>query len=110
MLNDFGYYKSIIENLEKVNATQEENIKAAASLMADAIGTTAGSCLGTSTVTTFVESASGVAAGGRTGLTALTSGILFGISLVLSPIFLAIPYWKNRFFSKNAKRGGGQRA
>lgn len=60
-------------------------------LMADAIGTTAGACLGTSTVTTFVESASGVAAGGRTGLTALTSAVLFGISLVLSPIFLAIP-------------------
>ncbi|MBE6902327.1 MAG: NCS2 family permease [Ruminococcaceae bacterium] len=60
-------------------------------LMADAVGTTAGACLGTSTVTTFVESASGVAAGGRTGLTALTSGVLFGISLVLSPIFLAIP-------------------
>ena len=60
-------------------------------LMADAIGTTAGACLGTSTVTTFVESASGVAAGGRTGLTALTSGVLFGISLILSPIFLAIP-------------------
>ena len=60
-------------------------------LMADAVATTAGACLGTSTVTTFVESASGVAEGGRTGLTALTSAILFGISLVLSPIFLAIP-------------------
>ena len=60
-------------------------------LMADAVGTTAGACLGTSTVTTFVESASGVAAGGRTGLTSLTSAVLFGISLVLSPIFLAIP-------------------
>ncbi len=60
-------------------------------LLADAIGTTVGSVLGTSTVTTFVESASGVAEGGRTGLTALTSAILFGISLILSPIFLAIP-------------------
>lgn len=60
-------------------------------LLADAIGTTAGACLGTSTVTTFVESASGVAAGGKTGLTSLTSAVLFGISLVLSPIFLAIP-------------------
>ena len=60
-------------------------------LMADAIGTTAGAMLGTSTVTTFVESASGVAEGGRTGLTALTSALLFGISLILSPIFLAIP-------------------
>lgn len=60
-------------------------------LMADAIGTTAGAMLGTSTVTTFVESASGVAEGGKTGLTALTSGLLFAVSLVLSPIFLAIP-------------------
>lgn len=60
-------------------------------LMADAIGTTAGAMLGTSTVTTFVESASGVAEGGRTGLTSLVAGILFAVSLVLSPIFLAIP-------------------
>ena len=60
-------------------------------LMADAVGTTAGAMLGTSTVTTFVESASGVAEGGRTGLTAVVSAILFGLSLLLSPIFLAIP-------------------
>lgn len=60
-------------------------------LMADAIGTTAGAVLGTSTVTTFVESASGVSEGGRTGLTSLTTGILFLLSLFLSPIFLAIP-------------------
>lgn len=60
-------------------------------LMADAIGTTAGAMMGTSTVTTFVESASGVAEGGRTGLTSLVSAILFAVSLVLSPIFLAIP-------------------
>ena len=59
--------------------------------MSDAIGTVAGSCLGTSTVTSFVESSAGVAAGGRTGLTALTTGVMFLISLVLSPIFLAIP-------------------
>ncbi len=60
-------------------------------LLADAIGTTAGAMMGTSTVTTFVESASGVAEGGRTGLTSFTAAILFGLSLVLSPIFLAIP-------------------
>lgn len=60
-------------------------------LMADAVGTTAGAMLGTSTVTTFVESASGVSEGGRTGLTAVVSAILFGLSLFLSPIFLAIP-------------------
>lgn len=60
-------------------------------LMADAVGTTFGAVLGTSTTTTFVESASGVSEGGRTGLTALTTAILFGLSLFLSPIFLAIP-------------------
>jgi len=60
-------------------------------LLADAIGTTAGAVLGTSTVTTFVESASGVSEGGRTGLTAFTTAILFGLSLLLSPIFLAVP-------------------
>ena len=60
-------------------------------LMADAIGTTAGALLGTSTVTSFVESSAGVAEGGKTGLTALTTGIMFLVALVLSPIFLAIP-------------------
>ena len=60
-------------------------------LMADAVATTVGAVLGTSTTTTFVESASGVTEGGRTGLTSLTTAILFGISLFLSPIFLAIP-------------------
>ncbi len=60
-------------------------------LMADAVGTSAGAMLGTSTVTTFVESASGVSEGGRTGLTGLVSAILFALSLLLSPIFLAIP-------------------
>ena len=60
-------------------------------LMADAVGTCAGAVFGTSTTTTFVESASGVAAGGRTGLTAVVAGILFGLSLFLAPIFLAIP-------------------
>lgn len=60
-------------------------------LMSDAVGTVAGACLGTSTITSFVESSAGVAAGGRTGLTALTTGIMFLFSLLLSPIFLAIP-------------------
>ena len=60
-------------------------------LMADAVGTTFGAVLGTSTTTTFVESASGVTEGGRTGLTALTTAVLFALSLLLSPIFLAIP-------------------
>ena len=59
--------------------------------MADAIGTTVGACLGTSTVTSFVESSTGVAAGGRTGLTSFTTGLLFIIAIIASPIFLAIP-------------------
>ncbi len=60
-------------------------------LLTDAIGTTAGSLLGTSTVTTFVESSAGIAEGGKTGLTALTAGALFLAALFFSPIFLAIP-------------------
>ena len=60
-------------------------------LLADAVATTAGAVLGTSKTTTFVESASGVSEGGRTGLTAVTTAILFGLALFLSPIFLAIP-------------------
>lgn len=60
-------------------------------LLSDAVGTTVGAVCGTSTVTTFVESASGVAEGGRTGLTSLVAAVLFGLSLLLSPIFLAIP-------------------
>ena len=60
-------------------------------LMADSIATSAGAILGTSTTTTFVESASGVAVGGRTGLTALVTGILFLVSTLFAPIFTAIP-------------------
>ncbi|MBR4996089.1 MAG: NCS2 family permease [Alistipes sp.] len=59
--------------------------------MADAIATTAGACLGTSTTTTYVESASGVAIGGRTGLTAFIVACCFAVSLFFSPLFLAIP-------------------
>lgn len=60
-------------------------------LFADAVGTIFGACMGTSTVTTYVESASGVAEGGKTGLTAVVVAILFTISLFLSHIFLLIP-------------------
>ncbi|HZJ68771.1 MAG TPA: NCS2 family permease, partial [Candidatus Eisenbacteria bacterium] len=68
---------------------QLPNIKGA--LLADAVGTTVGAVAGTSTVTTFVESSAGVAEGGRTGLTALTTGVLFLVSIILSPLFIAIP-------------------
>ncbi|MBQ3337389.1 MAG: NCS2 family permease [Selenomonadaceae bacterium] len=60
-------------------------------LLTDAIGTTAGSLLGTSTITTFVESSAGIAEGGKTGLTAVTAGALFFLALFFSPVFLAIP-------------------
>ena len=59
--------------------------------MADALGTTFGALLGSSTVTTYVESASGVAQGGRSGLTAFTTAICFAVALLFAPIFLAIP-------------------
>ena len=60
-------------------------------LLADAIGTTSGAMLGTSTVTSFVESAAGVAAGGRTGLTAVTTAVMFLFALFLGPLFASIP-------------------
>ncbi len=60
-------------------------------LLADAIGTTAGAVLGTSTVTTFIESASGVTEGGRTGLTSAVVGLLFLVALIFSPVIMAIP-------------------
>ena len=60
-------------------------------LLADAVGTTAGAMLGTSTVTTYVESAAGVADGGRTGLTSVVSAMLFLLALIFSPVFGAIP-------------------
>lgn len=72
--------------------TPEGNVpRAKQALFADAIGTTFGSMLGTSTVTTYVESASGVAEGGRTGLTSLTVAGLFLISLFFAPLFIMIP-------------------
>ena len=60
-------------------------------LLSDAIATTAGAVLGTSTTTTFVESAAGVAVGGRTGLTAMTTAILFLLATLFSPLFTSIP-------------------
>lgn len=60
-------------------------------LVTDALGTTAGALMGTSTITTFVESSSGIAEGGRTGMTSFVAGSLFLLALFLSPIFLAIP-------------------
>lgn len=75
-------------NLKDSNG-EVQNVKGA--LMADAVGTAVGACLGTSTVTSFVESSSGVAAGARTGLASITTGILFLLALFLSPLFFLIP-------------------
>ncbi|MGN0739097.1 MAG: NCS2 family permease [Treponema sp.] len=66
-------------------------LNAKGALLSDAVGTVAGACLGTSTVTSFVESSSGVAAGGRTGLTSVVTALLFLVSLFLSPLFFLIP-------------------
>ena len=65
--------------------------RAKEAMLADAIGTTTGALLGTSTVTSFIESASGIGEGGKTGLTAITTGILFLLSLFFAPLFVAIP-------------------
>lgn len=71
---------------------KDGNIKGVkGALLADAVGTTVGACLGTSTVTSFVESSSGVAAGARTGLSAVVTSIFFFLSLFLTPIFQIIP-------------------
>ena len=89
----FDTLGTLIGVATKANMLDEEGrlpgIKPA--LMADAIGTTAGAVLGTSTVTTFVESASGVSAGGRTGLTAMVAGLLFLLSTLFAPLFTTIP-------------------
>jgi AGZA family xanthine/uracil permease-like MFS transporter len=77
----------------KANMIDEDgNIKRIKqAFMADAIATTAGAMLGTSTTTTYVESAAGVAQGGRSGLTAFAVGVCFAIALLFSPLFLSIP-------------------
>lgn len=89
----FDTLGTLIGVATKANMLDEEGklpgIKPA--LLADAIGTSAGAVLGTSTVTTFVESASGVSAGGRTGLTALVAGLLFLLSTLFAPLFTTIP-------------------
>ena len=59
--------------------------------MADAVATTVGACLGTNTTTTYIESSTGIAEGGRTGLTAFTTAVCFALALLFAPLFLAIP-------------------
>lgn len=89
----FDTVGTLIGVAEKGNLLNEkgELPKAKGALLADAVGTCVGASLGVSTVTSYVESSAGVSAGGRTGLASVTTAGLFLISLVLSPLFLAIP-------------------
>ena len=93
MIDMFDTIGTLVGTASRAGMVDEEgnmpNIKEA--LLSDAIGTVAGACTGTSTVTTFVESASGVEAGGRTGLTALSTGILFLACIFIAPIAAIIP-------------------
>ena len=93
MIDMFDTIGTLVGTASRAGMTDKDgnmpNMKEA--LLSDAVGTVAGACCGTSTVTTFVESASGVEAGGRTGLTALTTGLLFLASMFLAPIAAIIP-------------------
>lgn len=89
----FDTVGTLIGVAQKGNLLDEkgELPKASGALMADAVGTVVGACLGTSTVTSFVESSAGVAAGGRTGLASVVTAFMFLIAIIFAPIFLAIP-------------------
>ena len=93
MIDMFDTIGTLVGTASRAGMVDKEgnmpNMKQA--LLSDAIGTVAGACTGTSTVTTFVESASGVEAGGRTGLTALTTGVLFLACMFIAPIAAIIP-------------------
>lgn len=93
MIDMFDTIGTLVGTASRAGMVDKEgnmpNMKEA--LIADAVGTIAGACTGTSTVTTFVESAAGVEAGGRTGLTAFTTGILFLACMFIAPIAAIIP-------------------
>ncbi len=93
MIDMFDTIGTLVGTASRANMLDEKgnmpNMKEA--LISDAIGTIAGACTGTSTVTTFVESAAGVEAGGRTGLTSLTTGLLFLACIFIAPIAAIIP-------------------
>ena len=93
MIDMFDTIGTLVGTASRAGMVDKEgnmpNMKEA--LLSDAVGTVAGACCGTSTVTTFVESASGVEAGGRTGLTALTTGVLFLACIFIAPIAAVIP-------------------
>ena len=93
MIDMFDTIGTLVGTAARANMLDENGKmpKMKEALMSDAVGTVFGSCTGTSTVTTFVESAAGVEAGGRTGLTALTCGVMFLLCLFLAPIAAIIP-------------------
>lgn len=93
MIDMFDTVGTLVGVSTKAGMLDEEGKvpQAKEALLADAVGTTVGAALGTSTVTTFVESASGVAEGGRTGMTSFTTAILFFLSLFFAPLFLMVP-------------------
>lgn len=93
IIDMFDTIGTLVGTASRANMVDEQgnmpNMKEA--LLSDAIGTVVGSCTGTSTVTTFIESASGVEAGGRTGLTAITCGVVFLACIFISPVAAVIP-------------------
>ncbi|MBR6457769.1 MAG: NCS2 family permease [Bacteroidales bacterium] len=91
MFDTMGTIIGVHQGAGLINKGNEEIEGVEKMFLADSIATICGACFGTSTTTTYVESASGVGEGGRTGLTAFSVAVFFGLALFLSPIFLAIP-------------------
>lgn len=93
LVNIFDTVGTLVGLAYKTNIVRPDGAipKIKEAMMSDAIGTTCGAFLGSSTLTTYVESASGIAEGGRSGLTSFTTGILFIVALFLSPLFMLIP-------------------
>ena len=93
LIDLFDTVGSLIGIAPKANLVDENGnlIDARKAFLTDSIGTVFGACAGTSTVTGFIESSTGVASGGRTGLASVITGLLFIVALFFSPIFLAIP-------------------
>lgn len=93
IINVFDTIGTLVGLAEKTGIVQPDGTipRVKEAMLSDAIGTTCGAALGSSTITTYVESASGIAEGGRTGMTSFVTGVLFLVSLFLAPIFLIIP-------------------
>ena len=93
IVNIFDTIGTLVGLAEKTGIVQPDGSipRVKEAMMSDAIGTTCGAMLGSSTITTYIESASGIAEGGRSGVTSAFVGILFLLSLLVSPIFLLIP-------------------